>query len=253
VIAVAQQVDRVRVLVRERRIERVEGPAEIAPEADLCLRAARLLQTRAPGGPGATIRLRKRIPTGGGLGGGSSDAATVLLALNAMWGVELPLDELAALGLELGADVPVFVRGSSAWAEGRGERLTPLDLAPRWFLIIHPGVSVGTTEIFQAAELTRNSPLLTIRDFLQTGAGNDCEAVVRARYRQVAEALDWLRPHAKAHMTGTGSCIFAGFEAAADAERVAARVPDQWTSFVVRGLNRSPLHAALASWRSGPG
>jgi 4-diphosphocytidyl-2-C-methyl-D-erythritol kinase len=141
--------------------------------------------------------------------------------------------------------VPVFVRGSSAWGEGRGERLQALELPPRWFLVVHPGVAVSTAEIFQAPELTRNSPLITIRAFFEGGTRNDCQAAVQARYPAVADALDWLAPYAPARLTGTGACIFASFERAEDAERIAARVPGPWRCFVARGLNRSPLHAAL--------
>ena len=225
---------------------RLEGPAEVPPEQDLVVRAAlRLRQHAGAATAGARIRVRKRIPMGGGLGGGSSDAATTLVALNQLWGLGLKIDEIAAIGLELGADVPVFVHGRNAWAEGVGERLTPLDLPARWFLILHPGVHVSTRDVFQAPELTRNSPLTTIRGFFDSGGRNDCEPVVRQRFPAVAEALDWLSRFAPARLTGTGSCIFASFERAADAERIAARVPDAWRSFVARGLDRSPLHAAL--------
>ena len=228
-------------------IERVTGPAEVPPDADLVVRAARALQ-RATGSPlGARIHLKKRIPMGGGLGGGSSNAATTLLALNALWKTGLKIGDLAQIGVELGADVPIFVHGNSAWAEGVGDRLTPLALPARWFLVIHPGVSVATREVFQAPELTRNSPLITIRDFSGSGGRNDCEPVVRARFPAVAEALDWLTNFQPARMTGTGSCIFAAFDSAMDAERVAARVPDVWRSWVAQGLDRSPVQATLES------
>ena len=237
----------------EPAIERVSGPAAIAPEDDLCLRAAKLLQRATLLRQGVRIHLRKRIPLGGGLGGGSSDAATTLVVLDRLWGTALGTPALCQLGLELGSDVPVFVQGSSAWAEGRGERLTPLELPERWYLIIHPGVAVGTREIFQAPELTRNSPIITIRAASAAlgavgGARNDCEPVVRSRYPPVAAALEWLAVRASAHLSGTGSCIFAAFAKAADAERVAAQVPDEWTSYVARGVNRSPLADALATW-----
>ncbi len=178
---------------------------------------------------------------GGGLGGGSSDAATTLLALNQLWGTGLTPGKLAALALGLGSDVPVFVAGSSAWAEGRGEYLTPVELPERWFVVIHPPVHVPTAAIFQAPELTRNSPKITMRALFQTGGRNDCESVVRARFPEVADALDWLARFGPARLTGTGACVFADFARAADAERVAARVPDRWTSFVARGLNTSPV------------
>lgn len=229
------------------RIVRVEGMAEVAPEADLAVRAARLLQDVAGRPLGADIAVRKRIPAGGGLGGGSSDAATVLLVLNRLWGVGLGRDELAALGLRLGSDVPVFLHGSSAWAEGRGEILEPVELPQRWFLLLHPGVAVPTAAIFQAPELTRNSPLITIRAFFQAGSRNDCEPIVRRRYPEVDAALRWLGARAEARMSGTGACVFAGFDSAEDAGRIAAAVPDRWRSWVVRGLDRSPLHALLAA------
>ena len=226
-------------------IDRPEGPADVPPESDLVVRAARALQDASGTALGATLRVRKRIPIGGGLGGGSSDAATTLLALNQLWGCRLPIDDLARLGLPLGADVPVFIRGFSAWAEGVGERLIPLELPERWYVVIHPGVGVSTREVFQSTELTRNSPLITIRAFFQAGGRNDCEPVVRARCPEVAAALDWLSRYAPARLTGTGSCIFASCATAIEAERIAARVPDDWTSFVARGLNISPAQRSL--------
>lgn len=228
-------------------IERVSGPAEVPSNADLVVRAARALQKATAASRGARIHLKKRIPMGGGLGGGSSDAATTLLALNALWKTGLKIAEIAKIGVELGADVPIFVHGHSAWAEGVGDHLTPLSLPPRWFLVLHPGVSVATRDVFQAPELTRNSPLITIRDFSGSGGRNDCEPVVRARVPAVADALDWLTKFRPARMTGTGSCIFAAFDSAIDAERVAARVPDVWRSWVAQGLDRSPVHVTLES------
>jgi len=231
------------------RIERPAGPAGVDPDSDLTVRAAKALQAATGCRAGASIRIAKRIPMGGGLGGGSSDAATVLLALNHLWGCGLPVDELARLGLPLGADVPVFVRGSSAWAEGVGERLVPVELPERWYVVIHPGVAVPTRDVFQSPELTRNTPVITIRAFFgpegSSGSRNDCEPVVRARYPEVADALSWLGNFAPARLTGTGSCIFAAFGSAIDAERVAARAPDRWRAFVARGLNVSPVHALL--------
>jgi 4-diphosphocytidyl-2-C-methyl-D-erythritol kinase len=157
----------------------------------------------------------------------------------------MPVDELAKLGLPLGADVPVFIRGSSAWGQGVGEDLQPLELPESWYVVIHPGVAVGTRDVFQSPELTRNSPVITIRAFFESGGRNDCEPVVRARFPEVADALDWLGRFAPARLTGTGSCIFAPCATAIDAERLAARVPDRWTSYVARGLNVSPVHALL--------
>ncbi|MFZ9479271.1 MAG: 4-(cytidine 5'-diphospho)-2-C-methyl-D-erythritol kinase [Steroidobacteraceae bacterium] len=244
----AFEVDRSGVIVRVDDAAAAPGALAAIPSAeDLCVRAATLLRAKA-GDPalGVRIRLRKRIPLGGGLGGGSSDAATTLLVLNRLWGCNVPAAQLAELGLTLGADVPVFVQGESGLGEGVGERLTALTLPERWFLVIHPGVSVPTREVFQAPELTRNSPILTIPALLASGGRNDCEPVVRKRYPPVAEALDWLGRFAPSRLTGTGSCLFASFESAAAAERVAARVPDEWRVWVARGLSRSPLQALLA-------
>jgi 4-diphosphocytidyl-2-C-methyl-D-erythritol kinase len=236
-------------VTEDGRIERPAGPAGVDPDSDLTVRAAKALQVATGCRAGATLRVTKRIPMGGGLGGGSSDAATVLLALNHLWRCGLSIDELAGIGLPLGADVPVFVRGSSAWAEGVGERLEAVELPERWFVVIHPGVAVPTRDVFQSPELTRNSPVITIRAFFGSaglsGTRNDCEPVVRTRYPEVADALSWLGNFASARLTGTGSCIFASFATAIEAERVAARVPDCWRAFVARGLNVSPVHARL--------
>lgn len=236
--------------------------AAIPSDKDLCVRAARALLAAAEAKgvaagsgdevTGVVIRVRKRIPMGGGLGGGSSDAATTLLALNRLWGLEFGEETLAEIGLPLGADVPVFVRGRCALGEGVGERLTPLELPERWFLVLHPGVSVPTASVFQAPELTRNSPVLTIPALLASGGRNDCEPVVRQRFPEVAEAIDWLARFAPARLTGTGSCIFASFDSAASAERVAARVPDVWRVWVVRGVSRSPVFSRLQD-RAPPG
>ncbi len=237
------------------RIQRLEGPEAIPPATDLAVRAAETLRATAQAeglgdraaATGARLYIRKRIPWGGGLGGGSSDAATVLKVLNLVWNIGYSDAKLAEIGLKLGADVPVFVRGSTAFGEGLGDKLSPLELPESWFLIIHPGIAVSTATVFQAPELTRNSPLLTIPGFLASGGRNDCEPVVRARFPQVAEALDWLGSHAPARLTGTGSGIFARFDSAAAAERIAARVPERsgWKVWVVRGLTRSPLEERL--------
>jgi len=244
--------DSIAIAVREDgAIERLGGAPGVTVEADLAVRAARLLKSATGSQLGATLQVHKRIPLGGGLGGGSSDAATVLLALNELWGTRLPVPELTRLGLALGADVPVFVQGSSAFGEGLGERLTPVTLPAKWYTIIHPGVGVSTREVFQSPELTRNSPVSTIRALLDSGGRNDCEPVVRTRAPEVAEALDWLAQFAPAHLTGTGSCVFAACESTAQAERLAARVPDRWVSIVARGLNISPLHERLSDGRRG--
>jgi 4-diphosphocytidyl-2-C-methyl-D-erythritol kinase len=232
-------------LTDDGRIERPLGPANVRPEEDLTLRAARALQSASGTRRGAILKVHKRIPQGGGLGGGSSDAATVLLALNHLWDTRLSLDELAALGVALGADVPVFVQGFSAWGEGVGERLTPVEVPRSWYVVIYPGVGISTREVFQSPELTRNSPLITIRAFFESGGRNDCESVVRTRSGEVADALEWLGRSHPARLTGTGSCVFAALGTSAEAQQLAARVPDRWTSFVARGLNVSPVHERL--------
>ena len=225
------------------QIERPRGPQGVPADADLVVRAARALQA-ATGTPlGADLSVTKRIPMGGGLGGGSSDAATVLVALNQLWKCELNSDELAGIGVKLGADVPVFVRGHSAWAEGRGERLTPLDLPERWFALVHPQVHVPTAAVFQAPELTRNSPPITMGGFFQSGGRNDFEPVVRMRYPEVGRALDWLGHFAPARLTGTGACIFAPCAAQDEAQDIVTRVPAPWRGMVARGMNVSPLLA----------
>ncbi|HEX7115757.1 MAG TPA: 4-(cytidine 5'-diphospho)-2-C-methyl-D-erythritol kinase, partial [Steroidobacter sp.] len=190
-------------------IERIGGPSDIPPEKDLTVRAAQLLAAGRSVPSGIGIELVKRIPIQAGLGGGSSDAATVLVALNQLWNLGLETEELARLGLSLGADVPFFVRGVAAWAEGVGERLTPCDFPENWYLVVKPAASVSTAEIFQAPELTRDSPLTTIRAFLRGGGRNDCTSTVRRRYPEVAEALDWLGRFGEARLTGTGACVFA--------------------------------------------
>jgi 4-diphosphocytidyl-2-C-methyl-D-erythritol kinase len=237
-------------------VERLVGIPGVPAETDLVVRAARLLaeQAQRRGGKaprGIAIELEKRLPVGGGVGGGSSDAATVLVALNELWSVGLTVDELAGLGLGLGADVPVFVRGHAAWAEGVGERLTPVDFPEPVFVLVQPDAAVSTAEVFKAPELTRDSPVTTIGGFLQAGGRNDCEPVVRARYPRVAAALDWLAGFAPSRLTGTGACVFAALPDAASAASVVAQVPAPWRAWVTRGLNRSPLLDRLEDERQG--
>lgn len=219
----------------------------VPAERDLTVRAARLLQAEAGTGLGATITVDKRLPLGGGLGGGSSDAATVLVVLNRLWGIGFSIDRLAELGLRLGADVPVFVRGQAAWAEGVGERLTPVTLPEPWYLVVVPDVTVSTAEIFSAPELTRQTPPITIADFLSGAGGNDCEPVVRRRHPEVGRALDWLNRFAPARLTGTGACVFAPFADRDIAQQALAQLPAGWRALIARGRNRSPLHEALES------
>lgn len=212
--------------------------AGLAEADDLTVRAARLLQQASGASGGASIHVRKHIPAGGGLGGGSSDAACVLRVLNRLWGLNWPLESLAELGLQLGSDVPVFVHGRSAFGGGRGEQLTPLELPARWFLIVHPGIAIATREIFAAPDLTRDTPPLTIRSLPPDGGRNDCEPVVRARHPEVAAVLDRLAPYG-ARLTGTGACVFAAFGQRAAAEAAARALPREWQTFVVRGLQHA--------------
>lgn len=236
----------------------LEGsPAGVAPEEDLVLRAARLLRAQARDPRlGASLKLRKRIPAGGGLGGGSSDAATALVALDALWDLDLGTEHLAALGLALGADVPVFVRGATALGYGVGERLAPCDVPPLWFAIVCPGIATATGEMFQAPELTRNSTAITMPGLLWPGwsAGrlpgrNDLEPVVVRRYPEVAAALAWLGARGGARLTGSGSCVFAACTSAAAAHAALADLPERWTGYVAAGLARSPLLGRLAAQR----
>ena len=240
-------------LREDGEIRRLEGPLSVPADADLAVRAARQLQAAAGVRKGADIRLSKHIPIQGGLGGGSSDAATTLVALNEIWGLFWPVERLAGLGLPLGADLALFIHGHSAWGEGVGERLTPMDLPPRHYAVVFPGIGVSTAEVFQATELTRNSPSLTIRGFLQAGGRNDCAAVATGRYPEVARALTWLARRGDARLTGTGSCVFAGFADRSQAEAALSDLPGGWSGFVARGLDRSPLQERLTAERARHG
>jgi len=231
-------------------IHRVNEVASISEDHDLCVRAARLLQSHTGTQLGADILLHKRLPAGGGVGGGSSDAATTLVALNQLWHTQLDTDTLADLGLQLGADVPVFVRGHAAFAEGVGEQLHPMDFSEHWYLVVKPPVHVATAEIFSAPELTRNSPAIKICD-LQTGAltpdqlTNDCEPVASQRYPEIAEALNCLNQYGQARMTGTGACVFVAFDDEATARQAQQDFPHAWESFVAVGCNQSLLMQRL--------
>ena len=225
------------------RIERVGGLSGVVSDDDLAVRAARLLQAETGGGHGAAISIDKRIPAGAGLGGGSSDAATVLLGLNRLWGLDWPLDRLAELGGKLGADVPVFVHGRTAFAEGIGDRLQPIDLPERWYVVVWPGVPVSTLAVFQAPELTRNTPALKIADLLGSATRNDLEPVAVRRCPSIAEALSWLAEHGEVRMSGSGSSVFAPVADEAAAREIVAVSP--WSAWAVRGVNVSPLHRAL--------
>lgn len=234
-------------------VVRVSGVAAIEPADDLVVRAARRLQQATGCARGADIAVDKQIPLQGGLGGGSSDAATTLVALSELWGLGLSVERLAAIGLELGADVPLFVHGRSAFGEGVGEILTPLDLPPAWYAVVRPDAAVATAEVFQAPELTRNSPKTTIRGFLTAGGRNDCTPVVVARHAAVRRALEWLGARGEARLTGTGSCVFAAFTDRNRASAALAGLPAGWLGFVARGLDRSPLGDRVAADRQARG
>ena len=232
-------------LVQDGRIERRAGNSPVAATDDIVTRTATLLQARYQVEQGVSIAIDKKIPIGGGLGGGSSNAATCLLALNQLWRLGLTLDQLSRIGLEIGADVPVFVAGRAAWATGIGEQLEPIELDRPIYLVIDPKIEVSTAQIFAAQELTRNCDPLTIRAFLRGSGSNVCEPVVRNLYPQVAAALDWLSEYAPARMSGTGACVFAAFDSLEQAEGVKSRVPENWSGFVARAMNRNPVHQQL--------
>lgn len=241
-------------VTRSGVVRRIDETPGVDPESDLCLRAARLLREAAIArlGPeaaslGVEIGLEKNLPIGGGLGGGSSDAATVLLVLNRLWGVGLAREDLMALGLQLGADVPVFLFGESALGEGVGERLTPLSLAPAWYLVLVPQVSVSTKEIFSSGALTRDTKPLKMLPFLPGSGKNDLQVVATALYPAVAAHLEWLSKHGDARMTGSGACVFAEFTTEAQARAVEAMLQGGMRGFVARGLDRHPLH----QWAEG--
>jgi 4-diphosphocytidyl-2-C-methyl-D-erythritol kinase len=223
------------------RIRRASTLAGVPEEADLVVRAARLLQGRTGCRLGADIRVQKFLPMGGGLGGGSSDAATTLVALNRIWRTGLRERELMKLGLTLGADVPVFIHGCAAWGEGVGEDLTTLSLPRHWYLVLVPGCEVATGAVFSDEGLTRNSVPITLADFAAGDDRNDCLDVVRRRYREVAEALDWLAAVGRPRLTGTGACVFCAFGSAKEAEAARESAPSRFSAFVARGMNRSPL------------
>lgn len=221
-----------------RRLNTVEG---VAPDTDLALRAARLLQETADCPLGVDIGIEKRLPIGGGLGGGSSDAATALLVLNRLWHLDLPRTRLLELAPRLGADVPIFVFGESALVEGIGEELTPLTVPPSWYLVLCPPVTVPTAAIFAAPELKRDSKEIRIQGFSVDLAGNDLEPVACRKHPEVAQHLEWLRQFGPASMTGSGACVFAAFDTEAAARAILSRLPGNMKGFVARGVDRHPL------------
>lgn len=223
------------------RVTRAPDIPGLAPEADLCVRAARLLQHETGTRLGVDITLDKRLPMGGGLGGGSSDAATTLLVLDQLWQLGLGRARLQALGLALGADVPVFVFGESAFAEGVGEQLTPVGLPPAWYLVLVPPVHVQTAAVFRHPQLTRNANRIKIPAFFPGGGRNDLEAVVRREYPEVERHLQWLGRYSAARMSGSGACVFASFDDEESALEVLSELPADMQGFVAKGIDRHPL------------
>jgi len=243
--------DELRLRVRaDRVVVRVNEVPGVPVESDLVVRAARLLQAEAGVTQGVEIAVDKRIPMGGGLGGGSSDAATALVALNHLWSCGLDENALAALAHRLGADVPVFVRGRSAWAEGVGERLTPIRLPRRWYVVLDPGEHVPTAALFQASELTRNAPPATISSFASgETVENAFEPVARARHPKVSAALDWLSHFGRARLSGSGGCVFLETASLAQARKVVRQCPAAFAVQLAAGVEVSPLLQALARHR----
>lgn len=244
VFRLIDRADRVGVRIRaDGNIRRADPLPGIAPENDLCVRAARLLRSASGTAMGADLALEKNLPIGGGLGGGSSDAATVLLVLNRLWRTGYSRAELMALGCALGADVPVFVHGENAIGEGIGERLTALALPPRWYVVLVPAAEVTTESVYADNALTRNSKALKIPPFFFGLGRNDLEPVAARRHPEIAAHLDWLRARQpQARMTGSGACVFAEFAAPGEAHAVLQELPGTMRGFVARGLERHPLH-----------
>jgi 4-diphosphocytidyl-2-C-methyl-D-erythritol kinase len=226
-----------------RRVTPIEG---IDDTEDLTLRAARLLQAATGCRLGVDIAARKRLPVGGGLGGGSSDAATTLIVLNNLWKLGLSRTRLQRLALQLGADVPVFIFGRSAFAEGVGERLQAIDLGPAWYLILVPQVTVSTAEIFAAPELTRNTKAIKIAAFSIGQGHNDLQPVACKRFPEIARHLKWLGKFGKAAMTGSGACVFSAFDSETEARSVLEQLPPDMTGVLTRGLDQHPLYAGSA-------
>ncbi|MEZ8358000.1 4-(cytidine 5'-diphospho)-2-C-methyl-D-erythritol kinase [Vibrio splendidus] len=222
----------------------------VALEDNLIWKAATALQQYTSTSFGADIELKKVLPMGGGIGGGSSNAATVLVALNYLWQLNLSDDQLAEIGLQLGADVPVFVRGHAAFAEGVGEQLQPANPDEKWYLVVKPQVSIATVDIFTHSELTRNTPKRALATLLEQEYVNDCEKIVRMLYPEVDKQLSWLLQYAPSRLTGTGSCVFAEFSSKKEAESVLEQLPDTVSAFVARGRNISPLKETLAEYQS---
>ena len=234
--------DTIQITLRDDgHINRVSDLPGVPAEDDLVVKAAKILQSHSDSHLGANISVEKRLPMGGGLGGGSSNAASVLVALNHLWGCGLSQQALMDLGVQLGADVPIFIFAQSAWAEGVGERLKAVDLPKKWFLVLKPQINVSTAKVFTNPQLQRDCSTITIRDFLTGQTENVCEKPVREMYPEVDQALTDLAQYGESKLTGTGACVFAAFDDKEQAEKAYSELSKKWDGFVAKGMNQTPL------------
>ena len=230
---------------KQSEINVISDLKDVKPQDNLVFKAARALQQATNCSWGCEIQLAKKIPMGAGLGGGSSNAATTLVGLNSLWQCNLSHDQLAEIGSDLGADIPVFVKGLSAFAEGIGDKLTPISLNPIWYLVVTPKIKVSTEQIFCHSELTRNAPAIKIRALSEELYRNDCQSVVETLYPEVKQVSDWLKRFGNPLMTGTGASVYCRFDSQQEAKKAQQTVPNSWSSFVAKGINQSPLHKQL--------
>ncbi|MDG2017927.1 MAG: 4-(cytidine 5'-diphospho)-2-C-methyl-D-erythritol kinase [Porticoccaceae bacterium] len=230
---------------KQPEINIISNIEDVKPQDNLVFKAARALQQATNCRWGCDIELEKKLPMGAGLGGGSSNAATVLVGLNSLWQCDLSLEELANIGSNLGADIPVFIKGYTAFAEGIGDKLTPISLDEIWYLVVTPKIKVSTEQIFCHSELTRNAPAIKIRALSEELYRNDCQSVVETLYPEVTQVLDWLQRYGKPLMTGTGASVYCRFDSEQEAKQAQQTVPNSWNSFVAKGVNQSPLQKQL--------
>ena len=230
---------------KQPEINVISDLKDVKPQDNLVFKAARALQQATNCSWGCEIQLAKKIPMGAGLGGGSSNAATTLVGLNSLWQCNLSHDQLAEIGSDLGADIPLFVKGLSAFAEGIGDKLTPISLNPIWYLVVTPKIKVSTEQIFCHSELTRNAPAIKIRALSEELYRNDCQSVVETLYPEVKQVSDWLKRYGNPLMTGTGASVYCRFDSQQEAKKAQQTVPNSWSSFVAKGINQSPLHKQL--------
>lgn len=230
---------------KQSEINIISDIEAVAPKDNLVFKAASALQHATDCHWGCDIQLDKKLPMGAGLGGGSSNAATTLVGLNSLWQCDLSLDQLAEIGSELGADIPVFIKGYSAFAEGIGDKLTPISLDEFWYLVVTPKIKISTEQIFCHSELTRNAQAIKIRALSDELYRNDCQPVVETLYPEVKQVLDWLQRYGNPLMTGTGASVYCRFDSEKEAKKAQQTVPNSWNSFVAKGVNQSPLHQQL--------